>query len=118
MNNKMIRSRRSLGVNQLEAILSSIEVKNFRNHTIRFVAQNGQKWIVFSDICKVFGYVNPAHQLKYVVPEEIRKIDIGLKNTLANCVSQRAIVNLAMISSRSIVSDFRKWADKEVFGSN
>lgn len=113
----MTRSRRSLGVNQLEAILNSIEVKNFCNYTIRVVTQNGQKWIVFSDICKVFGYVNPAHQLKYVVPEEIRKIDIGLKNTLANCVSQKAIANLVMISSRSIASDFREWADEEVFGN-
>lgn len=116
MIDKMARSRRSLGVNQLEAILSRIEVKKFRQQNIRVIDQDGKKWVVFSDICKVFGYVNPGHQLKYVAPEEIRKIDIGLKNTLANCVSQKAIVSMAMISSRSIASDFRKWADEEVFG--
>ena len=98
------RARRNISTDDLLQIASRVHSCSYGRNSIRSLDAEGDRWIVFADICKALGYKNPNHESKKVDPEEKRKLDIGLKNTLAVCANKRD------------AADFQKWADKEIFG--
>lgn len=61
----------------------------------------GDRWIVFAGICKALGYKNPNHESKKVDPEEKRKLDIGLKNTLAVCINRRGLLRFFAVRQQA-----------------
>lgn len=69
------RRRSLIQTESLLEIVSRIKVRSFGDRAIRYLDDAGDRWIVFSDICKALGYKNPNHESKKVDPEEKRKLD-------------------------------------------
>lgn len=109
------RARSILTANELIEIDAKIQKFFWGNKAIRTIDDNGQRWVVFADICKALGYKNPNHESKKVELEDKCKLEIGLKNTLAVCISKRGLYVFSLLSNKSEASDFRLWADREIF---
>lgn len=109
------RRRSKIQTESLLEIVSRIKVKSFGDRAIRYLDDAGDRWIVFSDICKALGYKNPNHESKKVDPEEKRKLDIGLKNTLAVCVNRSGLLRFALFANKPETSEFLSWATREIF---
>lgn len=112
-----VRCRSNLSIEQVLEIFGRIKTLIYKGHQIRVIEQDGQCWIVFSDICKALGYKNANHESKKVYAEEKRKIEIGLKNTLATCISERGLLTFSLFANKLECQAFREWADVEVFGN-
>ncbi len=109
------RKRSALTHEQIAEIFSRIHAFDYHGTRIRVVENNGQKWMVFADVCKALGYKNPNHQSKYLNSEEKCRLDIGLKNTLATCISQSGLHFFAMLANKESALEFYQWAVKEIF---
>lgn len=83
---QFVRRRSSLTTEQVHEIFARLKLFNFKGNQIRVTEHGGQRWIVFSDICKALDYKNPNNASKKVRPDEKCKLDVGLKNTLAVCI--------------------------------
>lgn len=110
------RARRNISTDDLLQIASRVHSCSYGRNSIRSLDAEGDRWIVFADICKALGYKNPNHESKKVDPEEKRKLDIGLKNTLAVCINRRGLLRFSLFANKRDAADFQKWADKEIFG--
>ena len=110
------RSRKEISTDDLLKITARICICRYGENAIRYLDVDGDRWIVFADICKALGYKNPCHESKKVDSCEKRKLDIGLKNTLAVCVNQRGLLRFVLFSNKVAAADLRAWADKEIFG--
>lgn len=112
------RKRSTLTHEQIIEIFSRIKSFDYYGTRIRVVEHDGQKWMVFSDICKALGYKNPNHQSKYLNPREKCRLDIGLKNTLATCINQSGLHFFTMLANKKSATEFYNWAISEgVFSS-
>ena len=109
------RKRSELTYEEIEDIARRRRTYAFKGHVVRTVEHDGQKWVVFADVCNVLGYKNPRHQVKFIRDEDKCKLDIGLKNTLVNCVNRRAIRSIAILTGRPDAAGFSDWADWEIF---
>lgn len=107
--NNIRRSRSELTHEQIVEIFSRIETFDYNGTQIRVVEHSGQRWMVFADVCKVFGYKNPSHQSKYLDSDEKCHLDIGLKNGLAICINERGLKYFAVISGRQAATEFYNW---------
>lgn len=110
------RARRNISTDDLLQIASRVHSCSYGRNSIRSLDAEGDRWIVFADICKALGYKNPNHESKKVDPEEKRKLDIGLKNTLAVCINRCGLLRFSLFANKRDAADFQKWADKEIFG--
>lgn len=110
------RKRSLLTLDEIEAIFNRIEAFDFNGSKIRAVADRGETWIVFADICKALGYQNPNHESKRIATEEKCKLDIGIKNTLVVCVNFRGLRSFALLSGKGQAMELYRWAAKEIFG--
>lgn len=108
------RSRSSINTGQLVQIVNNVKVHEYADSRIRSVMFEGQRWIVFSDVCKVLGYKNPRHQRKKIPPNEQRKVEIGLKNTLATCINESGFRRY-MATSEKAVEPFASWVLSGIF---
>lgn len=104
------RKRSALTHEQIAEIFSRIHAFDYRDTRIRVVENNGQKWMVFADVCKALGYKNPNHQSKYLNSGEKCRLDIGLKNTLAICINQGGLHFFTMLANKKSASEFYNWA--------
>lgn len=111
------RRRGKIQTESLLEIVSRIKVRSFRDRTIRYLDAEGDRWIVFADICKALDYKNPNHESKKIDPEEKRKLDIGLKNTLAVCINRRGLLRFALFANKPEASEFLSWATREIFSN-
>lgn len=109
------RRRSLIQTESLLEIVSRIKVRSFGDRAIRYLDDAGDRWIVFSDICKALGYKNPNHESKKVEPEEKRKLDIGLRNTLAVCINRRGLLRFVLFANKPEASEFLSWATREIF---
>lgn len=109
------RRRSLIQTESLLEIVSRIKVRSFGDRAIRYLDDAGDRWIVFSDICKALGYKNPNHESKKVDPEEKRKLDIGLRNTLAVCINRRGLLRFVLLANKPEASEFLSWATREIF---
>lgn len=109
------RRRSLIQTESLLEIVSRIKVRSFGDRAIRYLDDAGDRWIVFSDICKALGYKNPNHESKKVDPEEKRKLDIGLRNTLAVCINRRGLLRFVLFANKPEASEFLSWATREIF---
>lgn len=104
------RKRSTLTHEQIAEIFSRIQVFDYHDTRIRVVEHSGQRWMVFADVCKALGYKNPNHQSKYLNFGEKCRLDIGLKNTLATCISQSGLHFFTMLANKKSASEFYNWA--------
>lgn len=109
------RCRSSLSSEQICEILSKLKFFSFKGSRIRTIDSNGQRWIVFADICKALDYKNPSHQSKKVRSEEKCHLEVGLKNSLAVCINERGLYSFALFSNKESALEFYQWAVKEIF---
>lgn len=109
------RPRKDISTDDLLKIAARIRICNYGENTIRHLDADGDRWIVFADICKALGYKNPSHESKKVDSDEKCKLDIGLKNTLAVCINRRGLLRFALFANKAETVAFRVWADKEIF---
>lgn len=103
------RKRSMLTHEQIVEIFSRIETFDYYGTRIRVVEHSGQKWMVFADVCKALGYKNPNHQSKYLTSGEKCRLDIGLKNTLATCISQSGLHFFTMLANKESATKFYNW---------
>lgn len=104
------RCRSKLTHEQIVEIFSRIQTFDYNGTRIRVVESNGQKWMVFSDICKALGCKNPNHQSKYLTSGEKCRLDIGLKNTLAVCISKGGLHFFTLLANKVSATAFYEWA--------
>lgn len=109
------RKRSELTYEEIEDIARRRRTYSFKGQKVRTIEHDGQEWVVLADVCKVLGYKNPRNQTKYIREEDRCKLDIGLKNTLANCISRRATRSMAILTGRPVAIEFSDWADSEIF---
>lgn len=109
------RARRNISTDDLLQIASRVHSCSYGRNSIRSLDAEGDRWIVFADICKALGYKNPNHESKKVDPEEKRKLDIGLKNTLAVCINRRGLLRFSLFANKPGASEFLSWATREIF---
>lgn len=109
------RPRKNISTDDLLKITSRIRICSYGENKIRHLDVDGDRWIVFADICKALGYKNPSYESKKVDPVEKCKLDIGLKNTLAVCINRRGLLRFALFANKAEVADFQAWANKEIF---
>lgn len=110
------RKRRDMPAEEILKCRTRVQVHDYKGQLIRSVSEDGRSWIVFADICKVLGYKNPRHEIKYVKETDRLKVDIGLKNTLANCVTKHGLLTVVALSSKENAIPFLDWANDEIFG--
>ena len=111
------RLRSEISIDDLLEIVSRIGTCTYAGTKVRYLDDGGERWIVFADICKALGYKNPNHESKKVDSSEKRKLEIGLKNTLAVCINQRGLLGFTLFSNKAEAVEFRAWADAEIFGT-
>lgn len=111
------RPRSKFTTDDMLEIVSKIHSHIYGGNTIRVLDDEGERWIVFADICKALGYKNPNHESKKVRQPEKKKLEIGLKNTLAVCINQRGLLSFTLFSNKRETAAFRRWADTEIFGN-
>ena len=104
------RRRSALTHEQIAEIFSRIQAFDYHGTRIRVVEHGGQKWMVFADVCKALGYKNPNHQSKYLSIGEKCRLDIGLKNTFATCVSERGLHFFTLLANKTSATEFYNWA--------
>ena len=104
------RRRSELPHEQLVEIFSRLQILDYKGIRIRMVEHSGQKWMVFADVCKALGYKNPNHQSKYLTSGEKCRLDIGLKNTLAICISEPGLHFFTMLANKASATEFYNWA--------
>ena len=109
------RKRSELSTEELEAIFGRMKTYTFEGYSIRCVENGGQQWVVLADACRALGYKNSRHQAKYIQEQDKRKLDIGLKNTLVNCVNRNGLRRMCLLSSRAVGLKLSDWADAEIF---
>ncbi len=107
---QIIRPRSSLSTEQISDILAHLRFFSFNGHRIRTVDHDGQRWIVFADICKALDYKNPSHQSKKVRDGEKCHLEVGLKNSLAVCINERGLYSFVVFSNKADALEFYKWA--------
>lgn len=79
------------------------------------VMEDDEQWVVFADVCKTLGYKNANHESKKIPFEEKRRLEIGLKNTLAVCVNERGLLYFSWFSNKENAREFYEWARREIF---
>ena len=104
------RKRSTLTHEQIVEIFSRIKAFDCSGTRIRVVEHDGQRWMVFADVCKALGYKNPNHQSKYLTSGEKCRLDIGLKNTLAICINQDGLHFFTMLANKKSATEFYDWA--------
>lgn len=104
------RKRSTLTHEQIIEIFSRINALDYHGTRIRVVEHSGQKWMVFADVCKALGYTNPNHQSKYLNADEKCRLDIGLKNTLATCISEPGLHFFTILANKASATAFYEWA--------
>lgn len=104
------RCRSKLTRKQIAEIFSRIQTFNYNGIRIRVVEDSGQRWMVFADVCKALGYKNPNHQSKYLADGEKCRLDIGLKNTLAVCISEPGLHFFTLLANKAAATSFYEWA--------
>lgn len=107
------RKRNSMSADELQQVLKNIRTYEFNGAKIRTVCADDQIWMVFSDVCKAVDFKNPQHESKRFLSDEMRKIEIGLKNTLANCINKAGLWRFSFLSSRQEPKALYDWAEKE-----
>lgn len=112
------RSRRALDYGDMDKNLAKIHTYEYEGFKIRVINSDGEKWIIFADICKALGYKNPNHENKKIPEDEKRRFEIGLKNTLAIGINKRGLLSFALFSNKPTTSQFRKWANADIFGKD
>lgn len=110
------RCRSSLTSGQITGILNQLKFFDFDGCRIRVLDHEGQRWIVFADICKVLGYKNATHEAKSFPPCEKRRLEIGLKNTLAICINESGLARFTLFANKEQAVIFRDWANTTIFG--
>lgn len=110
------RPRSKFSTDDLLGIVSRIKACIYVGNKVRYLDDEGERWIVFADVCKALGYKNPNHESKKVDASEKRKLEIGLKNTLAVCINRRGLLGFTLFANKPEAEDFRVWADAEIFG--
>lgn len=111
------RKRRGVPAEELLKSKRQVCSLTYSGKTVRVTAVDNQKWIVFADVCKVLGYKNPNHEIKYVEHRDRLKVEIGLKNTLANCINKHGLLTVVALSGKKSAIPFLDWAMEEVFSS-
>ena len=109
------RCRRSLASEQITEILNQLKFFDFNGYRIRAVEHEGKRWIVFADVCKALGYKNATHEAKSFPPYEKRRIEIGLKNTLAICINESGLARFTLFANKEQAVIFRDWAATTIF---
>lgn len=104
------RRRSALTHEQITEIFSRIKTFDYYGTRIRVVEHDGQRWMVFADVCKALDYKNPNHQSKYLNSGEKCRLDIGLKNTLATCINQSGLHFFTMLANKKSANEFYNWA--------
>lgn len=104
------RKRSALTREQIVEIFARIQTFDYSGTRIRVVEHDRQKWMVFADVCKALGYKNPNHQSKYLTAEEKCRLDIGLKNTLAVCISKPGLHFFTLLANKASATAFYEWA--------
>lgn len=107
------RKRSDMSTDQIKQVLQSIRTYSFNGAKIRTACADDQIWMVFADVCRAVNFKNPRHEVKRFSIEETKKLDIGLKNTLAACVNKSGLWRFASLSSRPEPKELYAWAEKE-----
>lgn len=107
------RSRSTMPAPQLHDVLESVKTHEFNGAVIRSVERNGQTWLVFSDVCKALGYKNPNHEHKRIANSQKLYADIGLKNSLAMCVSCYGLILFLRLSQKPLAKELLHWISCE-----
>ena len=107
------RKRSDMSTDQLKQVLQSIRTYSFNGKSIRTVCSDDQIWMVFADVCAAVGFKNARHEIKRLLPEEVKKLDIGLRNTLAAGITKSGLWRFASLSPRPEPKELYTWAEKE-----
>ncbi len=111
------RARCRLSIEQIEAIMKNLKRFSFNGFNIRVMQCDDGPWVVFADVCRTLGYKNPNHESKRIFPEDKRKLEIGLRNTLAVCVNKRGLYSFILFAGKENVEEFWTWAKNTIFDS-
>lgn len=111
--NQLIRRRSSLSTEQISDILAHLRFFCFNGHRIRTMDHDGQRWIVFADICKALDYKNPSHQSKKIRTGEKCHLEVGLKNSLAVCINEQGLYSFTVFSNKADALEFYRWTQAE-----
>lgn len=109
------RPRSSLTTDDMVEIRSRMRSYNYGENAIRTIDESGERWLIFADVCKALGYKNSNHASKRIDLSEKRKVEIGLKNTLAVGINRRGLLSFVLFSNKPETAKFMEWAEKEVF---
>lgn len=107
------RPRTAIPAQDLLGILGSVKQHDFNGTPIRSVEKNGQTWVVFSDVCKALGYKNPNNEHKHIANSQKLYADIGLKNSLAMCVSCYGLILFLKLSQKPLAKELLHWISSE-----
>ena len=109
------RCRSSLSSDQVSAILEQLKFFDFCGSKIRAMDHEGQRWIVFADICRTLGYKNANNEAKMIPSNEKCRLEIGLKNTCAVCINKNGLARFTLFANKEQAVIFRDWAAMTIF---
>lgn len=113
----MIRKRRELTPEEIRAIPAVREVQ-YKGHRLRAVLYESEIWVVAADVALALDYKASTTRIVASLREdEVRHIDLGLRNCKSICVNQSGLYAITRFSGKPNAKDLYRFCEKAVFKS-
>lgn len=113
----MIRKRCKLTSEEIRAIPVAREVQ-YKGHRLRAVLYESEVWVVVADVALALDYKAPTTRIVASLREdEVRHIDLGLRNCKSICVNQSGLYAITRFSGKPNAKDLYRFCEKAVFKS-
>lgn len=112
-----IRKRSELTAGEIRAIPAVREVQ-YKGHRLRVVLYESEVWVVVADVAIALDYKASTTRIVASLKEdEVRRIDLGLRNCKSICVNQSGLYVITRFSGKPNAKDLYRFCEKTVFKS-